>query len=460
MKLQLILQAAIAVPLILGMMCSVSNAQDSTTRVDLAQAGSGLKSPIVDSSDDWSFHGQFTFVGQTYPTFTSPYQGQNSLTPTNNNAQTTDFTLFLGRRLWQGAEFFVNPEVDQGYGLSNTLGVAGFTSGEAYKIGAKDPYLRVPRAFVRQTINLGGETIDLPDQPNQFARQITANNIVITAGKFSVVDIFDTNTYAHDPRSDFLNWTGIDSGAFDYAADAWGYTNGAAVEWTQDSWTLRGGFFALSTIPNTASIDTTFRQFEVVGEFEQRYEIAGRKGKIKLLGFLNRGDMGTYSAAVDLARLTNSTPDTANVRQYASRPGVAINFEQEITPTVGVFARASMNNGAYEAFEFTDVNQSAMAGVSIKGNAWGRGQDTVGLLQIFNGLSSQAQEYFGAGGMGILIGDGQLNYAPERISEIYYNMVLTKHFAVGLNYQFVVNPAYNRDRGPVSIFGIRLHAEF
>ena len=458
--MRVVRQILIMLPLVLGAWCAAVKAQDSTTRVELAQGGSGLRSPIVDSSDDWSLHGQFTFVGQTHPTFTSPYQGQNSLTPTANNAQTTDFTLFLGRRLWQGAEFFVNPEVDQGYGLSGTLGLAGFSSGEAYKLGSKDPYLRVPRAFIRQTINLGGETIDLPDQPNQFAKQITSNNIVITAGKFSVVDIFDTNTFAHDPRSDFLNWTGIDSGAFDYAADAWGYTNGAAVEWTQDSWTLRGGFFALSTVPNTTQIDTTFRQFEVVGEFEQRYEIAGRKGKVKLLGFLNRGDMGTYSAAVDLAKLTNTTPDTANVRQYASRPGVALNFEQEITPSVGVFARASMNNGAYEAFEFTDVNQSVMAGVSIKGNSWGRGLDTVGVLQIFNGLSSQAQEYFGAGGMGILIGDGQLNYATERISEIYYNMVLTKHFAVGLNYQFVVNPAYNRDRGPVSIFGIRLHAEF
>ena len=170
--------------------------------------------------------------------------------------------------------------------------------------------------------------------------------------------------------------------------------------------------------------------------------------------------MGTYSAAVDLARLTNTTPDTANVRQYASRPGAAINFEQEVTPTVGVFARASMNNGAYEAYDFTDINQSVVAGVSIKGNAWGRGQDTVGLLQVFNGLSSQAQAYFGAGGMGILIGDGHLNYGIERISEIYYNMVLTKHFAVGLNYQFVVNPAYNRDRGPANVFGIRVHAEF
>ena len=458
--MRVVRQALILLPLMLGAWSTSVSAQDSTTRVELAQGVSGLKSPIVDSSDDWSVHGQFTFVGQTYPTFTSPYQGQNSLTPTTNNAQTTDFTLFLGRRLWKGAEFFVNPEIDQGFGLSNTLGVAGFTSGEAYKLGAKDPYLRVPRAFIRQTINLGGETIDLPDQPNQFAKQITANNIVSTAGKFSVVDIFDTNTYAHDPRSDFLNWSGIDSGAFDYAADAWGYTNGVAVEWTQDSWTLRGGFFAMSTVPNTTSIDTTFRHFEVVGEFEQRYEIAGRKGKIKLLGFLNRADMGTYSAAVDLARLTNTTPDTANVRQYASRPGAAINFEQEVTPTMGVFARASMNNGAYEAYDFTDINQSVVAGVSIKGNAWGRGQDTVGLLQVFNGLSSQAQAYFGAGGMGILIGDGHLNYGIERISEIYYNMVLTKHFAVGLNYQFVVNPAYNRDRGPANVFGIRVHAEF
>ena len=374
--------------------------------------------------------------------------------------ETTDITLYAGMRLWRGAELWLNPEIDQGFGLSNTVGMAGFPSGEAYKIGANTPYLRLPRAFVRQVIPLGGEPVKTDAAANQLGGAKANNNVTLTLGKFSVTDIFDTNTYAHDPRGDFLNWSIIDAGAFDYAADAWGFTYGAAAEWTQNSWTLRAGVFQLSKVPNGKITGIDFGQYMLVSELEQRYQLGGHAGKIKLLGFLNRGRMGAYRDAVQLAQQTGDAPDTGLVRRLGSRPGASINLEQELTADLGVFLRASVNRGTKEAYEFTEINRSVSGGVAMKGDRWGRHDDTIGVAGVVNGLSADARQYFAAGGIGILIGDGQQNYAPEKVLETYYSVRVTPHVTFALNYQRVINPAYNRDRGPLSILGMRAHAEF
>ena len=400
-----------------------------------ADNGAGAAAP----SESWSLHGQFTGVAQYHPAFRSPYQGPNSLDPGHSGRETVDLTLYAGVRLWSGASVYLNPEIDQGFGLSTTVGLAGFSSGEAYKVGSSDPYLRLPRLFVRQVFDLG---------------------LVLTAGKFSAVDIFDTNRYAHDPRADFMNWAVIESGAYDYAADAWGYSYGAAAEWTQSGWTLRGGAFALSRVPNQRELDRSFKQFELVAEAEERHTWLDHPGKLKLLAFNNRGRMGSYDAAVDLALRTDTVPDTAAVRRVASRPGIAINFEQEVGADLGVFTRASANDGTMEAFEFTEINRSWSGGVSLSGNRWDRPQDTLGMAAAINGLSSAARRYFSAGGIGILIGDGRLpDYGLEKILETYYATRVGSVMTLSADFQYVVNPAYNADRGPVCIFGVRLHAE-
>ena len=425
----------------------------------LPSAQVSTAAPIA--SDTWGMYGQFTYVSQYHPAFTAPYTGNNSLSPGAANAKTTDMTLFAGMRVGNG-ELWINPEVDQGFGLSNTQGIAGFPSGEAYKVGANSPYLRLPRVFYRQVFNLGGEEQSIPTAANQLARHQTADNVILTMGKFSVVDIFDTNAYAHDPRSDFFNWSVVDSGAFDYAADAWGYTKGASIEWTESWWTVRGGFFDLSTIPNTTVLDHTFAQHEWVGELEERHQLSGHPGKLKLLGFINQGSMGSYTDALQLALQTNSTPDTARVRRGSSRSGFALNLEQELASDLGAFARASANEGSKEAFDFTEINRSVAAGLSLKGNRWGHADDTAGLAFVANGLSNAARSYFAAGGMGIVIGDRQLpHYGLEKIMEAYYSYAVQEidHLTLSLNYQYVVNPAYNRDRGPVNFFGVRLHKE-
>ncbi|MBV8977257.1 MAG: carbohydrate porin [Alphaproteobacteria bacterium] len=420
-----------------------------------------LASPFAARADDaWSLHAQATFVDQYHPAFHSPYLGTNSLSPESVGEETFDLTAFLGVRLWRGGELYADPEVDQGFGLSDTLGLAGFASGEAYKVGKSDPYFRLQRLFFRQSFDLGGDSTTLEDGQNQIAGTRTANSLVITAGKMSVTDIFDANSYAHDPKSDFLNWSLIDSGAFDYAADAWGYSYGTAAEWTQDRWTLRLGLFDLSRVPNSTELETGFGQFELVSEGEARLRLFGRAGKIRLLGFLNRGRMGGYRGAVALGQATGTTPDTALVRQYASRGGGALNLEQEIADDLGAFLRASLNDGSKEAYEFTEIDRSLAAGLSLKGTRWGRNDDTFGLAAVVNGLSRSARSYFAAGGLGILIGDGRLpHYGTEDILEAYYNAAVTGWLNASADYQFVANPAYNRDRGPVSILALRLHAQ-
>jgi high affinity Mn2+ porin len=410
------------------------------------------------SAEAWAIHAQATFVSQYHPGFRSPYRGRNSLDPASRGNETFDATLYAGVRLFDGLELWANPEIDQGFGLSNTFGVAGFPSGEAYKFGRAEPYFRLQRLFFRQTVNLSGETEVIEAGANQLGGARTANNLVVTFGKLSATDIFDNNSYAHDPRSDFFNWSIIDSGAYDYAADAWAYTYGIAAEWTQSFWTLRFGVFNLSKVPNTTQLERDFSQFELVGEAETRETLWGRPGKIKLLGYVNRGRMADYSDAVRLGVATGSTPSVDLVRNYRSRPGAAINLEQEVGDDLGVFLRASMNDGSKEAYEFTEINRSVSAGFAWKGSRWGRAKDTVGLAGVVNGLSRSAREYFAAGGLGILIGDGKLpHYGSEDILETYYSAEITDWFSLTGDYQLIVHAAYNRDRGPVSVFALRAH---
>lgn len=411
--------------------------------------------------ENWSAHGQSTLVYQGYPGYHAAFSGPNSLAPDSQAKETFDATLFAGVRIYDNLAFFANPEIDQGYGLSDTVGVAGFTSGEAYKIGEYHPYYRMPRAFFHYVKDLGGEReIDTPDA-NQLAGTHTHDNLSFTLGKFGVPDLFDKNQYAHDPRQDFLNWTIIDAGAFDYAADAWGFTYGGAVEWTRSWWTLRAGLFDLSRVPNSTTLTRGLGQFSLITEGEERHALWTQPGSVKLTFFLNRGRMGSYGDAIALGEETASTPDTALVRRYTSRAGGAINLQQQLHGDLGAFLRLSVNNGNEETFEFTDVNRSVSGGLSLQGSRWSRPDDTVGLAGVVNGISPAAERYFTAGGLGVLVGDGALpRYGTEKILETYYSARLASWAAVSFDYQFVDNPAYNPMRGPISVFALRGHVEF
>jgi high affinity Mn2+ porin len=413
-----------------------------------------------DTAQEFAAHVQFTYTEQETSGFNAPYSGPNSLSP-NRGAETIDATLFLGARIWPGAELWVGPEIDQGFGLDDTLGAAAFPSGEAYKIGKNHPYLRLQRLFVRQTVDLGEQRDEVAPSQLQLGGTASADRLVITVGKFGVPDVFDDNAYAHDPRNDFLNWAAIDAGTFDYAADSWGYTVGAAFEWYHGPLALRFGVFDLSDIPNSPDLEPAFHEFQLVAEFEKDFAVGGHAGKIRVTGFDSRGRMGLLDQAVALAASTDTAVDIAAVRRYRSRLGASLGLEQEILEGVGVFARTGKDTGNVEPYEFTDIDRTISAGLSVTGARWGRTDDAVGLAGMIDGISAERERYLDAGGLGILVGDGKLPHpGPEKVLETYYSFALLRYAHITFDYQFIADPAYNRDRGPVSVFALRVHAQY
>jgi high affinity Mn2+ porin len=435
----------------------------SASRMSVVVAGFGLAASAGHAQvvqQAFAVHGEFTYVEQEDSDFNAPYAGPNSLTP-DQGRETTDANLSIGAALWSGAELWINPEYDQGFGLNDTLGVAGFPSGEAYKVGAKHPYFRLQRLFVRTTVNGAGEREPVAAAAGVLGGEHSVNRWVFTVGKFSVTDIFDSNEYAHDPREDFLNWAAVDAGAFDYAADAWGYTVGAAVERYQGQWSVRAGIFDLSNVPNSAHLEPGFHEFQMIAEVEHRHAIAGHPGKVLITGYETRGRMGLLDEATAIATATDTAADIAAVRHYRSRFGGLVNFQQELLADLGVFARYSKAAGNVEPYEFADIDRSIAAGMSLKGSRWRRSQDSVGVALIDNGISAEREQFLNAGGLGILVGDGKLPHpAAEQIVESYYSAALCSYAQISFDYQWIANPAYNRDRGPVSVFAVRVHAQF
>ncbi|KTW08818.1 carbohydrate porin [Sphingomonas sanguinis] len=409
---------------------------------------------------DVAIHGQATFVAQGVGGFASPYVGDNSLTP-RQLKETADVTAFIGARTWKGGELWVNPEIDQGFGLSNTLGVAGFPSAEAYKVGKSEPYFRLQRAFFRQTIGLGGASETVAGVANQLGGSRSVDRIVLTIGKFGVGDVFDTNAYAHDPRGDFLNWSAVDTGSFDYAADAWGYTTGIAGELYRGDWTVRTGLFNLSTVPNGERLEQGFGQYQVDAEVEHRHQLAGRPGSVRFGFFRNRGKFSRFDDALAYAAATGGAVDPSVTRRRMTRVGGYMNMDQALTDTLGLFARIGVSDGSIEPYDFTDIDRTAQIGGSLSGRGWGRAQDRVGLVLIANGISAEHRRYLAAGGLGVLVGDGKLPDAgAEEIAEAYYDIALFRALAVTLDAQYIENPGYNRDRGPAQVFAVRVHGAF
>ncbi|MGH6794697.1 MAG: carbohydrate porin, partial [Methylocella sp.] len=414
------------------------------------------------TAEAYSAHGQITWVPQGYPGFRAAYSGPESLPPQAHVEEDLQVDAYLGLGLWQGAAIYFNPEIDQGFGVGNTFGIAGFPNIFALKVGKSEPYERNQRYFLRQIIGLGGETEKVDAGPNQLAGAVDSNRLTFTIGKYAVFDIFDDNKYAHDGVNTFLNWTILDMGAFDDAGDAWSYTYGATAEWKQDWWTVRAGVFQLSQQPGGQVIEPVlFRQFQPVVEIEERHAILEQAGKLKFLFYANDGFMGSFNQAVAQGFATGTKPDITTVRARRVKAGGGLNLEQQITQSLGLFARLSMATGQYETFDFTSVERSASGGAQISGDLWGRPKDQIGIGGVLNGISHAHANYLAAGGINdIILGDGALSYSGERILETYYKYTIADGVHITADYQFVDNPGYNLARGPVSLFALRLHAEF
>lgn len=418
-----------------------------------------LLAQVEPASEAWGLHGQSTVVTQSIGSFDSPYQGPHSLRPGPERATSFTATLMAGWRPWSGTEVYVDAEGAAGKGVSSVLGLAGAPNGETYRVGSTDFKATVARVWVKQTFGLGGEAQKVEDDAHQLGGTREARRLVLHVGKFSVMDVFDANAFAHDPRSQFLNWTLMGHGAWDYPADTRGYTWGYAAELYWDDWALRYGRFAEPLEANQLEMDHVFaRAHGDVVELEHDHTLGGQPGAVRAMAYRNTTRMGDYQQSLAEAP---TAPDVSATRAYGRvKQGWGLNLEQGITADLGAFARWSWSDGRTESWAFTEVDRSISGGLALKGTAWHRPQDRLGAAFVQNGLSSDHEAYLAAGGLGFLLGDGRLNYAPERIAEAYYACALGRFLTASLDVQRIANPGYNRDRGPASLLALRLHAQF
>ena len=407
-----------------------------------------------------NLHFQQTIITQYKPSFNAPYSVKNSLSTKEETQSSITSTLFGGARLWKGAEAYFDPEISGGAGLSQTLGIAGFPNGETFRVGGVQNKIYIARLYIKQTFEWGAGKDTIEDDINQLARIRSKRYFSLVVGKFGMADFFDNNNFSHDPRAQFMNWALMDNGAWDYPANTRGYVLGLTGELGQPTWTLRLALTMVTTEANQSVWDGKIGQANTQTlEFEKRYAIDGQKGSFRVLTFLNNGKFGNYKLAVEQ---NPAAPNIDSTQHYGRHKyGFGINADQYLSKDFGVFAKASYNDGHTETWFFTEIDRSVSFGGVLKGSSWKRADDEIGLAFIANGISADHRAYLAAGGYGFIIGDGQLNYSPEFIAEFYYKInAYQKKVWLSPDYQFIIHPAYNADRGPVNVFGLRAHVEF
>lgn len=435
------------------------------------------------SEERWNAYGQATYIVNKHDAFRAAYTNlngsPNSLSPDRERSWSATATAYLGVKPWRGGEVFFVPEMIAQVAFSDLHGLGGSVqNGELEKTGFSHPIFYRARLFLRQTWNLGGESTRLESGPMQLARSVQSRRFVLTAGNLAIIDIFDRNAYAGDIRQQFLSMNFATYAAYDFAADARGYSWGLAGEYYHDEWALRAGRFLVPRLPNVLQLNHQFMEYygDQV-ELERRHQFRGRPGKVELLVYRNVALMGRWNDAISALRADpgktaancseanygsdNATaPDLCYVRGRHVKVGAGVSLEQSITDDVGVNLRAMKSDGRSEVDAFESADSSAALALLIKGARWRRAQDSAGIGLAQNWISSAHANFLAAGGVDAFIGDGRMRNRPERAFEAFYNIGLTKVLWLTLDSQRVENPAYNADRGPVNIYGFRVHAEF
>ncbi|WP_354677343.1 carbohydrate porin [Cupriavidus plantarum] len=454
--------AALALVLCLGVSVPEQvKAADEDPTASLEEVAAASGSEISRPEETVSVHGQSTYVWQYKPAFSAAYSGPKSLVPSAEHGYSWSATVSVGLRLWQGASVFLDPELIQGVAFSDSQGLGGLANAELAKAAIAHPTIYRARLFLRQEIALGNETESVDSNFHQLAGLQSKRRIVVTAGNLSVLDVFNSLEYAHDPRSEYLNTAFASHASFDFPADARGYTWGAAVEYIDGDWAVRVGRFLQPLEPNGLQLDT--RVLEHYGdmlELEHGYTLLDNAGKARLLIWRNHAHMGAFNDALALADRTGGAPDVGQVRREHAKVGAGVSLEQKIGKSLGVYARGDWADDKTESYAFTEVGRSASAGAILKGGAWGRAMDSVGVAVAINGLSTAHQQYLARGGLGGFLGDGALRYGPEQICEVFYSLAVERHLFVSPDLQYIRHPGYNRDRGPARFYGVRVHAQF
>lgn len=416
-----------------------------------------------------SSHFQLTVISQDHLAFRSIYSGKNSLSNQSDwGATSITSTLFLGRKLWKGAAFYFNPEISGGSGLSGSVGIAGALNGETYRVGDAAPSVFIARAYFQQQIPLSKDSFEnVEDDVNQVQEKVASERITISAGKFAISDFYDVNQYSNDPRTQFLNWSLMSNGAWDYPANTKGYTFGIVTEFIKPNWAIRLSSVAVPAIANSPKMeyDITKAHSEAF-EIERKIFLRKKPGTLRFIFSQMYSRAPSYAEGIKAINDNNTglldviSGNAENNKFGGKKFTLGFSGDQQLSNAIGIFMRGSWNDGKDVTWAFTEIDQTVSAGISIKGIKWKRSHDVVGIASVINGISTGHKNFLKDGGYGFIIGDGKLNYGHEGIIEAYYNALLTKFFSLSIDYQFVNNPGYNKDRGPVNAFAVRGHVSF
>jgi len=442
---------------------SIENSAQQNPTPDLIKTDTDPLSQAIPTpeseSERWNLFFQATSIGDYHGTFRSTYEGPLSLQDHPERDVSLTTTLFFTARLEQDTFLVFNPEIAGGKGFSGVEGLANQPNGEIPRVASATPKPYIARLYIQHDVGFGSEREHQEGDENQLAGDRPMNRYSIYAGRYTLTDFFDNNNYSHDPRTQFMAWGVMYNGAWDYPADTRGYTWGIVHELHTRNWAFRYGIVAEPKVANGQQFDRRlFRDHGQVWEAERRYEWRKRAGAIRLLGYDNRSQAGSYAEALRLAAETHTTPNVYLTSRVGTlKYGAGISFDQAISNSIGVFGRLGWNDGKTQSFAFTAIDRLISGGMSLRATRWHRRYDVVGTSLTAGGLSAVHREYLAAGGLDFLIGDGRLNYDPEYVWESFYSARLFRGFYATFDAQRDTNPAYNHDRGPVMIYSVRLH---
>jgi hypothetical protein len=436
------------------------------------------------TDESWNAYGQYTYISSWKLPFSAPYTNANgsvnSLVPDAERSFTSSFTLFFGARLWKGGEVYFVPEAIAERGLSNLRGIGGSIQNfELQKTGSETPQLYRSRTYLRQTFDLGGEPQEKTSDPMQLATVVDSRRIVLWGGTFTALDVFDRwTTIPSDPRRSFLNMAFMTHSAWDFAADARGYSFGGAAELYWDDWAMRVGRMAPPQDPNVLALDYAIdKHYADSFELEHDHTLFGLEGAVRFLAYRNREVTGRFDEAIaalrddptkNAAACTGynygshnvTAPDLCWVRRPNTKVGVGINVEQHVTKDVGVFFKAMVSDGRTEVDAFDPADRSLSFGALARGPAWKRDLDVAGVGFAASFISDIHAQYLAMGGVDGFVGDGHLTPAAETVVDVFYSLNLFKALWLTADYQHMWNPGFNADRGNLHILGGRVHAEF
>lgn len=432
----------------------------------------------------WNVYGQFTYITSFKLPFHAPYTNANgsinSLVPDYERSFTGSFTLFFGLRLWRGAEVYFVPEVISERPLSNLRGLGGAIQNfELQKGGSETPQVYRARTYLQQTIGLGGHAVPKDSNPLQLGSVVDSRRLVLTIGNFSILDVFDRNSVSGDPRQRFFNMAFMTYAAWDFPSDARGYSWGAAAELYWDNWSARIARITPPQNPNQLPIDFRFWMFYGDQlELEHDHVLFGQPGAVRILGYHNHVQTGRFDEAIAAYRgdpaknaascgdrfnygSGNATaPDLCWVRRGNDKLGIGIDLEQYVAKGIGLFARAMYSDGQTEVDAFNSPDRSLSFGALAAGSLWQRPFDVAGVGFGASWISDVHAEYLSMGGIDGFVGDGHLKQAAEGVVEGFYSVNLLKAIWLAADYQFIWNPGFNADRGPLHILSAKVHAEF